>query len=190
MLLSEDQNNRDAEIKAQVLRWIMGAVIGLNLCPFAAAAVRQKQLKILVVDGKSASTLLSQLIDEMLALDQEASAARTTLIVLDSGYSDFEEFLDLVGVVDGLLTQIGCRGRLQLAHFHPNYVFAGVDPKDQGNWTNRAPFPVLHLLREDDVEEATMRYPNADRIPADNVKRLQAMSLSEIENAIEGRVDA
>jgi len=173
--------------EAAVKAWLESAVIGLNLCPFAAPVVRQKRLRIVVREDRTASGVLGAMIDEMLALAEPDASHHTTLIVAAGALQDFDEFLDVVAQTDGMIDQIGLRGRLPMAHFHPEYRFAELPAGDHGHWTNRAPYPILHLLREQDVSEAVARYPDAAGIPARNVARLQAMSLTAIQAAIRGK---
>lgn len=173
-------------IEAEVEAWLTGMVIGLNLCPFAAPFVRQRLVRTVVCEARAASPVLGTMIDEILAMTAESAAHRTTLVVVPFALPAFDDFLELVAQTDALIDQIGLRGVVQLAHFHPDYLFDGVPAEDHGHWTNRAPYPILHLLREDDVATALARYPDADGIPARNVERLRTMTLDAIRRAVRG----
>jgi hypothetical protein len=155
-------------------------VIGWGLCPFAAPVVREGRVRIVVRDDATARSLLDAVIDEIVAVAAPEAEGRTTLIVAPAALAAFEDFLEAVALLDEVIDRVGLRGRVQLAHFHPEYVFEGADADDHANWTNRAPYPVLHLLREDDVEAAVARYPDAEGIPERNAARLRAMSLAAI----------
>lgn len=159
----------DGDIDA-VRDWVQRAVIGHDLCPFAAGATAGTRYR--SVEGDDAA-VLGAFLDEALALhERREERPQTTLLVLSTP-RDFDAFWELVGGADALLDRVGLRGRLQLAHFHPDYRFDGLDPDDPANWTNRAPRPVLHLLREQDVDVAVQRHPDPEGIPARNIRRLR-----------------
>lgn len=169
-----------------VNRWLADAVIGLNLCPFAAQALRTGGIRIHIATAADAEQSLGTAIDELLAVSAEDAAYRTTLVVFPNAMAKFDDFLDLIDQTDTIIDKAGLRGKIQLAHFHPDYVFAGVPKDDPSHWTNRAPYPILHFLREDDVAKAIANYPGAATIPDRNIARLAAMSLAEIQRIIGG----
>lgn len=161
----------DGDIEA-VRRWVERAVIGHDLCPFAAGS--RAGTRYLAIPGDDAA-VLGAFLDASLALDERPETRpQTTLLVLTEPRS-FEAFWSLVGAADALLDRIGLRGRIQIAHFHPDYRFDGVDADDPANWSNRAPRAVLHLLRERDVSVATERHPDPAAIPERNVDHLRSL---------------
>ena len=106
--------------------------------------------------------------------DEEIEAA---MFIMPNGFSGFEEYLDLLDVANGLLVQQDYEGIYQLASFHPDYCFEGVDKADASHYTNRSPYPMLHLLRESRVETALAGHPNPETIPEDNIRRAEALGV-------------
>lgn len=160
----------------RVRRWLEDAVIGLNLCPFARAPYSRKQVRIAVVDCADFEDALRQTFDEVdYLLSASPEDVGTTLIVLRGALDDFEDFLDAIHAVDEILAQTGAADYVQLAHFHPDYQFEGAQADALENFTNRAPYPILHLLREDEVSQAVGRHPDPAGIPAQNIARLEAL---------------
>ncbi|MET0328959.1 MAG: DUF1415 domain-containing protein [Luteimonas sp.] len=153
--------------------WLERAVIGLNLCPFAKAVVVKDQVRFVLSDATTPEALLEVLGEELLRLrDTPASDIDTTLIVHPQVLGDFLEYNDFLDEADGLIEALELDGDLQVASFHPDYQFAGTAPDDIGNYTNRAPYPTLHLLREDSVARAVDAYPEPDRIIDRNLATL------------------
>ncbi len=168
------------QIAARVERWVEAVVIGLNLCPFASAALRRQLLNIVVADSDVPAECLQQLADEADALAAGDPQA-TTLFVLPQGFQDFDDYLDLLALGDALLEDIGLEGQVQLASFHPDYQFDDTDYDDPGNWTNRSPYPILHLLTEDSVELAVESHPDIEGIPEANIDKLEEMGVEVLE---------
>jgi uncharacterized protein len=155
-------------------QWLERAVIGLNLCPFAKAVHAKGQIRWVLSQARSADALLQDLSDEL----QRLAAADpllidTTVLVHPHVMQDFLDFNDFLDVADAALDHLQLHGVLQIASFHPHYQFAGTAPDDMGNFSNRAPFPTLHLLREDSVEKAVLAFPEADAIFERNIQTLQ-----------------
>lgn len=175
------QHSQDHDqIAARVERWVEAVVIGLNLCPFASAVLRRGQLNIVVADDATSELCLQQMADEadfLLEGDQNA----TTLFVLPEGFENFDDYLDLLALGEALLEDIGMEGQLQLASFHPQYQFDDTDYDDAENWTNRAPYPMLHLLTESSVEEAVDSHPDIESVPENNIDRLEAIGTEMLE---------
>jgi len=164
-------------IEAAVRQWLEQVVIGLNLCPFAARPVRGGQLRIVVSEARSDLDLLTDLQLELTRLDETPAAQlETTLIVVPQMLEDFLDYNDFLEQVDGLLEQFEWDGLYQVASFHPRYQFEGTRPGDAENLTNRSPYPLLHLLREDSVEAAIASHPDIDRVPEDNIRRMSALT--------------
>lgn len=173
----------DAAIVASVVRWLERAVIGLNLCPFAKSVHVKGQIHYVVYraapEANTQADLLSALAAELRDLAAASPLARdTTLMVVPEGYADFLAFQALVGRADKVLRKAGLEGVLQIAHFHPDFEFAGAAPGDITHFTNRAPYPILHLLREDSIARAVEAIPDADSIYEKNMETLTRLGES------------
>lgn len=173
-----DINTHD--IEKQVEQWLLDVVIGLNLCPFAAKPQRNEQIKIFVSNATTEETLLEDVFQQFnLLTDTPVSELETTLVVIPNMLSDFDDYNFFLDWIDALLKQENWLGTYQVATFHPDYYFAGTHPEDAENLTNRAPYPVLHLIREESMEKAVKHYPNPEAIPDTNIARVEALSDSE-----------
>lgn len=165
-----------ARIDAQIRAWIQRFVVDLNLCPFARQPFEAGRVVIRVSGADSEETLLEALYRELVWLEsQPPGKAETTLLVVPETLAAFADYNDFLALADALLVQFGWDGRFQIASFHPHYQFAGTRPDDADNYTNRAPWPILHLLREDSVEWAVSRYPDSREIPERNMARMTEM---------------
>jgi len=156
--------------------WLESAVIGLNLCPFAKAVHVKGQIYYAVSDAKDTEALLDDLsvqLRELVALDE--SIRSTTLLMLPNVMQDFLDFNDFLEIADALLTMLKLDGTLQIASFHPHYQFADTDTNDITNYTNRAPYPILHLLREDSVDVAVAAFPEAEDIFENNMVTMEKL---------------
>ncbi len=158
--------------------WLEKAVIGLNLCPFAKAVHVKQQIRYAVSDACDSDTLAQDLMTELMhlaATDKEI--VDTTLLihpaVLD-GFSDYNDFLE---VADAIVNALGLAGQIQIASFHPHYRFEGSVDDDIENYTNRSPFPMLHLLRESSIERAVAAFPDAATIYDTNMATLRRIGL-------------
>lgn len=148
-------NPTDEQVLADTRHWIEKAVIGLNLCPFARAVYVKNQVRIVVSRARHLDALLDELDAELTLLkDTPADEIDTTLLVHPSLFPDFFVFNDFLNVVDDVVAEHELEGVIQIASFHPQFQFEGVDADDISNATNRSPYPTLHLLREDSVERA------------------------------------
>ncbi len=167
----------DAQVVDDTRRWLERAVIGLNLCPFAKAVHVKGQVHYAVSSATGWNELLADLALELDALlDHDASVRETTLLVAPRALADFFEFTGFLAEADRLLQQRGLEGVVQLASFHPRYQFAGTEPDDITNFTNRSPHPILHLLREDSIERAVQAFPDAADIYEANMATLRRLS--------------
>lgn len=156
--------------------WIDRAVVGLNLCPFARAVQVKQQIRCVLSDATDAHALLARLCDEMhLLAEADPARVQTTLLVHPAVLTDFLDFNDFLEIADAALEDLGYEGVLQVAPFHPQFQFAGTEPDDLGNASNRSPYPTLHLLREDSVERALAAFPDAEAIFETNIRTLQAL---------------
>lgn len=159
--------------------WIEQMVIGLNLCPFAQRVMRLDAVRFETTAAATLPALLPVLLAEMQALAAPDPAFETSLI-LAPAWTDFDAYLDALALADGLVVELGLEGVLQVASFHPDYRFADAPADDVAHYTNRAPVPAFHLLREADVTAAVAAHPDAEGIAAANVDRLRALGLDAI----------
>lgn len=164
------------EAEAAIRRWLERAVIGLNLCPFAKSAYVRNQVRIVISDADNIDDLRAELGEEMLRLrDTPPAQIDTTLLVHPQVLGDFLDYNDFLDDADALLQALELDGVLQVASFHPDYQFAGTEFDDAGNNTNRAPHPVLHLLREDSIDRAVAAYPEPDAIIERNIATMEKL---------------
>jgi hypothetical protein len=174
--MNEPTDPHDALVIADTQRWVQRAVIGLNLCPFAKSVEVKKQVRYVVSHATRTKPLLVDLKRELLELiATEPAILDTTLLVAPDGFSDFLEFNELLDRADKLLVELDLDGVLQIASLHPQYQFADTEPDDITNFTNRAPYPTLHLLREESVDRAVAAFPNAEAIYETNMQTMQEL---------------
>ena len=154
-------------------RWLERAVIGLNLCPFAKSVHVKQQVHFAVCDAPDAVAVLAVLRREIEDLVATAPEQRdTTLLILSRAFPHFLDFNDFMDEADRLVEAMDLEGVIQIAHFHPDFQFAGTEPDDPGNATNRAPYPTLHLLREASIDRAVEAFPQAETIYEANIATL------------------
>jgi len=170
---------------AQTRCWIERAVIEFNLCPFARKPYEGAQVRYVVSEATDAEQLLVDLqreLDHLHATDPQE--VETTVLIHPWVLQDFLDYNDFLDVVDALLAQ-GYEAEFQVASLHPNYQFAGTQPDDAENYTNRSPYPVLHLLRVDGVARAISGYANPDRIPERNIERMEKLGAEHMRALLE-----
>ena len=166
----------DEEVLKQTRHWLEAAVIGLNLCPFAKAVYVKNQARLVVSKARHADDLLEELDRELdLLVATPACQTDTTLLIHPTLFEDFLDFNDFLEVAEGVVDEHGLDGVIQLASFHPQFQFDGTEPDDISNYTNRAPFAILHLLREDSVGRAVEAFPQADAIFEANIATLEKL---------------
>jgi uncharacterized protein len=159
--------------------WLERAVIGLNLCPFAKAVHVKGQIRYVVSEANTVEALVENLLLELNHLaDANAEEIDTTLIIHPHVLNDFLDYNDFLEVADGAVEELGLTGEIQVASFHPQYQFADTEPDDITNYTNRSPYPTLHLLREASVERAVEAFPEAAEIFEKNVATLEKLGHS------------
>lgn len=158
-----------AEAEKETMRWLERAVVGLNFCPFAKREISNQRVRMVALDSdkQGAEAWLQALVSECEILDNDQEVG-TTLIIFERALREFEDYLDFVALAEDLLQSAGYEGTYQLASFHPDYQFAGCDADDATNYTNRSPYPMLHILREDEVSKALDSYPSPEAIPERN----------------------
>ena len=164
------------EAIAATRHWLEKAVIGLNLCPFAKAVHVKEQVRFAFSDATTPEQLIEQLGEELLLLrDTPGAEVDTTLLVHPHVLQDFLDYNDFLEQADALVEVLELDGVLQVASFHPDYQFADSRPDDIENYSNRAPYPTLHLLREDSVSRAVEAYPDPDSIVERNYATLRQL---------------
>ena len=167
------------EVIAATREWLEKAVIGLNLCPFAKAVYVKNQVRFVVSAARSLDGWLEDLdreLDFLAAADPEA--IDTTLLIHPTLLPDFLDFNDFMQLAEAAVDEHGLEGVIQIASFHPRFQFEGTDPDDLGNYTNRAPFPTLHLLREASITRAVAAFPEAETIYQRNIETLEELGQS------------
>ncbi|XOV82723.1 MAG: DUF1415 domain-containing protein [bacterium] len=164
----------EANIIAAVERWLNQFVIGLNLCPFARRVAVQGGIRYKVTDASTEAQLSAALEDELNLLLSNP-AIETTLLIHPQVLDEFYDYNDYLSVVEDMLQQSTFDGVFQVASFHPDYQFAGTHPDDAENYSNRTPYPLLHLLREDSVTAAVDSHADIDSIPVNNLQLLNRL---------------
>jgi len=169
---------RPADDQALLLtrNWVERAVIGLSLCPFAKAVQAKGQVRYVVSRAETSPALLSDLRGELHALSEAApDHIDTTLLIAPHVLADFLDYNDFLKLAAALLEELGLNGELQIASFHPRYLFGNLDDNDAANSSNRSPYPILHLLREASVSRAVEAFPDAATIFERNVALLRTL---------------
>jgi uncharacterized protein len=175
-------NNTDSPTADQVIaatrKWLERAVIGLNLCPFAKGVYAKNQVRYVVSKAVDSDALVADLEQELQHLAKVSPEETDTTLLIHpyvlKRFGDFTDFLDLVDVVIRLQ---GLAGTLQVANFHPDYCFSEAEPDDLGNFTNRSPYPTLHLIREESLDRAIRAFPEAATIYERNIETMERIGL-------------
>jgi hypothetical protein len=159
-------------------RWLERAVIGLGLCPFAAAAYDFGRVRFVVSERRTPDGLREDLCVELVRLrDADPRECETTLLIHPHALSRFADYNDFLGEADACLTALGLDGEVQIASFHPAYRFAGTEPDAIENYTNRSPYPLLHLLREASIERALRGCKDPAEIYRRNIRTMQSLDI-------------
>jgi len=162
------------EVIAATREWLEKAVIGLNLCPFAKAVHAGNQIRYAVSDAQTPEALLADLVRELQMLAApDRTDVETTLLIHPRVLVDFVDYNDFLDIADAAVEELGFAGTIQVASFHPQYRFADTEPDAIENFSNRSPYPMLHLLREESVERAIAAFPDVARIPERNIETLR-----------------
>jgi hypothetical protein len=179
-----DPSGRSADIDLETVlqrtrSWLEGAVIGLNLCPFAKAVHRKGQIRTVVTYAQDADALMEVLSTELKLLQSsDLRVLDTTLLVHPNVLADFFNYIAFLPKTDRLLNKLDLTGVIQIASFHPDYAFADCATDAIQNYTNRSPYPMLHLLREESIEKAVDAFSEADQIYERNIATLQNLGQS------------
>ena len=170
----------DEEIIQSVRQWVETFVVGMNLCPFAKRELVKNRVRFVTTAATTAEQLLQVLQTELELLNADPSV-ETTLLIHPAVLQDFYDFNDFLDCVDSLLVDMELEGIYQVASFHPDYQFGGTRPGDAENYTNRAPYPVLHLLREESLERVIADYPDVDDIPERNIELMNSLGQDKLQ---------
>ncbi len=166
------------------LNWVDDIVIKHNFCPFARYVRTPNKIRCVVITG-DAGEVIQSLYDELRHLEENDSTATTLIALTHPTIADFEEYLDVLAISDSMLHDWGFSGTYQLASFHPDYVFEGSDINDAENYTNRSPYPLLHLIREADITRYMKNEEDAEKIFSHNIEKAQALGCPYFQNALE-----
>ena len=178
-------------VEKHVRAWLEAFVVGLNLCPFARPFVNEgsslaSTLRISICEEQQPEALHRAFLEELDTLQGcSESEIATTLLVFPEALLSFDEYLDFFDDAQQLLIQAGLEGLFQLASFHPQYEFEGEEPGAASHFSNRAPYPIIHLLREDMMERVLQGFPNPENIPGDNIKMLEQIGTEELRARLE-----
>lgn len=178
----------DEIITKQIQQWVNDFIVTLNICPFAQHEIMQNRVKIMVARPKKIELALDALMQEINWLD-EHSETETTLMVFPTLFKTFHQYLDFIDLAESLMADQGCEGIYQVATFHPDYCFAGVEQDDVSNYTNRSPYPMVHILRESSIEKAVEFYQkqhnaSTEEIPTNNIALMASLGEKEIQSII------
>lgn len=174
----------DKHVIDATLNWVDDIVIKHNFCPFARYVRTPNQIRCVVITG-DAGEVIQSLYDELRHLEENDSTATTLIALTHPAIADFEEYLDVLAISDSMLHDWGFSGTYQLASFHPDYVFEGNDINDAENYTNRSPYPLLHLIREADITRYMKNEEDAEKIFSHNIEKAQALGCPYFQNALE-----
>lgn len=174
--MTDLSSGNHSDIISAVQSWLERAVIGLNLCPFARAVHVRGQIRYVVTTATDPSQLVEALTAELNNLHESApETTDTTLLILPWVLEDFSDYNEFLDIADVILAGMGLEGEIQIASFHPDYQFSGTQRDDVSNYTNRAPYPILHLLREESIDRAVASVPDTDAIYKRNIATLKKL---------------
>lgn len=173
------ENLKYEEVIEAVRRWVESLVVGLNLCPFAKRELVKNRVRYAVTEAVTEEQLLLDLQFELELLNRD-DAIETTLLIHPGVLQEFYDYNQFLNYADSKLAQMGLNGVYQIASFHPDYQFGGTQPDDAENYTNRSPYPLLHLIREESLERAIANYPDSDQIPGRNIALLNGLGRDKI----------
>ncbi len=160
--------------------WLKTIIIGQGFCPFAKQELERDRIRFSVDFDTDIENCLYHLIEECARLDTDPGI-ETTLLIYSDAFAAFDDYLDYLDLAETLLNEQGYEGVYQLASFHPDYCFEGAEQNDPANYTNRSPYPMLHLLRESSIEKAVARYPHAENIPQANIESARRLGLAKMQ---------
>lgn len=185
---SDDLVSDEKKILA-VRAWVDTFVVGMNLCPFAKRELVKNRVRFVTTTATTQEQLLQTLQAELELLNVEP-AIETTLLIHADVLQDFYDFNDFLDTADRLLVDMELEGVYQIASFHPDYQFGGTAPSDAENYTNRSPYPVLHLIREASLERVIADYPDVDDIPERNIALMNSMGADKLQALLRACLDS
>lgn len=168
----------------QTQKWLSTVIIAHKLCPFAKREFETNRIHYAVIETPELESQLEHIIKHCAALDRDADR-ETSLLIFPKSLSEFDDYLDLLDLANALLKDQGYEGVYQLASFHPQYCFSGAAQNDPSHYTNRSPYPMLHILREASVEAALETYPDPQNIPTRNIKVTQGLGLQVMKDMLD-----
>ncbi len=171
-MMADGKSGGDPTLRTR--QWLETVVIGLNFCPFAKRELRRNAIRFTESPSHRVEEVLEQLVSECEFLDVNPDT-ETALLILPYGFEEFLDYLDLIELAESLLAELGYEGVYQIASFHPDYCFADTDSDDAANFTNRSPYPMLHLLREASLDAAIDNHPDIDAIPQRNIDKARVL---------------
>lgn len=178
----------ETEIIAATRKWVEEVVVGYNLCPFAKRELVRNRVRFVVSEAETEDELLQALHSELQRLEDEPEI-ETSLLIHPGVLQDFGPYNEFLDAADGLLAYLDMEGVYQIASFHPDYRFAGTEPDAAENYTNRSPFPMLHLLREASLEAAIDSYPDVDGIPQRNIELMNELGSEKMRSILRSCLD-
>ena len=171
-----------AAVEAHIRSWLADCVVGLNLCPFARPLLGAARLRIAICSETQPQALRQAFLQELdLLLRSAEEEVATTLLAFPAALGDFHDYLGFLEEAQSLLEEAGLQGVVQLASFHPRYLFAGEPADGPSHYSNRAPYPLVHLLREDMLSRVLADTADADEIPDRNIATLEAIGVAALE---------
>ena len=170
---------QDNIVIKSVRQWVQSVVVELNLCPFVKRELANNRVRFCSTSVSTEEQLLEVLQNELELLNSDATV-ETTLLIHPEVLQDFYDYNEFLNLADNLLVKMDLEGVYQIASFHPNYQFGGTEPDDVENYTNRSPFPMLHILREDSLERAIVNYPDVEQIPIRNIELMNSLGQDQM----------
>jgi len=179
----------DEKVVRSTRLWVETLVVGMNLCPFAKREMVNDRVRFATTASTTEEQLLMALQTELELLNADPSI-ETTLLIHSAVLQDFDGYNVFLNYADSLLVEMGLEGVYQIASFHPNYQFDGTEPDDAENYTNRSPYPMLHLIREASLERVIEDYPEVDQIPVRNVALMNDMGQDKLQTLLKSFLHA
>ncbi|MEE9328176.1 MAG: DUF1415 domain-containing protein [Cocleimonas sp.] len=176
-------SKNSSDIIDHTKKWLSTFVIAHNICPFAKKPYIDNSIQYHVFESSSLEKQLESLIHCCEELDTNPEV-ETSLVIYPSGLDDFDDYLDFLALANSLLSKQGYEGIYQLASFHPNYCFAELSSKDASHYTNRSPYPVLHLIREENLALVLSKYPNPEKIPQRNIEYTRELGVETLKKIL------
>ncbi|ERS89839.1 MAG: DUF1415 domain-containing protein [Marinobacter nauticus] len=179
----------ESQVVSASRQWVEEVVVGYNLCPFAKRELVKNRVRFVVSEAENEDELLQALQSELQRLEDEPDV-ETTLLIHPGVLQDFFAYNEFLDAADALLSYLELEGVFQVASFHPDYQFAGTDAEAAENYTNRSPYPMLHLLREASLEAAIDHYPDVDGIPDRNIALMNELGVQKMRTILKRCTDA